>query len=147
MKYLVICLLLLAACGALPPRRSNITDARVESWRLIEVDHLNSRIDDAAAVGEEWPRSPLLAAIELLAGESDARTFRIDMEANRGEAPDTMLIIITRDGFLDDSVRGDWHRVALHRLNDSTWRIYELRRAFRCWRGGSTEYYAAELCP
>ena len=147
MKYLLVCLLLLVACCTPSLHKMAADGPRVESWNLVDVEPLNSHINKAVAAGEDWPRSALLATLELFGEESDTRTLSLSMEGNRGEAPDTMIIIMTRDGFLDDSVRGDWHRAALHRQSDNTWRFHEIRRAFRCWRGGNVECYGAEWCP
>ena len=146
MKYVSICLLLCAVCCAPSSRKTAADGPRVRSWSLVDVDPLNSHIDDAVTAGEDWPRSALLATLELFGGESDTRTLSLTVEGNRGEVPDTMIIVMTRDGFLDDSVRGDWHWTALHRKDDFTWRFHEIRRAFRCRRGGNVEMYVAEWC-
>jgi hypothetical protein len=111
MKCLIVGLvLLLTACTAPGPITFTVTGVEVESWEAVETMSMNARVDDAVAAGEAWPRSPLAATIELLGGDVDARILRIDESKNRTEGADTTVVVIIRDGFLDDSVRGDWHR-------------------------------------
>ncbi len=117
------------------------------SWENVDVVPFNTRVDEAVDAGLDWPRSALSVALNLLGGDADTRSLELSEVANRGEAPDTVVVVLSRDGLLDDSVRGDWHRVVLLRRDDGTWRLHELYRAFRCWRGGSLEEYSAEPCP
>jgi hypothetical protein len=141
--WLALGLVVLAGCAA---PLEHTPEPVVDSWEVVDVAELNARIDDAVSEGADWPRSPILTALEVLGGEADAREIAIDRRMNRAEAADTAVVVITRDRFLDDSVRGDWHRIVLRRLGDWTWRLHEVRRAFRCWRGHHLESYSAEWC-
>jgi hypothetical protein len=139
-------LLCLTACAASPPIGENLLQVPVDSWALVDVAPLNSRIEAAVAAGATWPRSPLLTTMELLGGEAETQGLALTLGPFRGEVPDTAVIIMARDGFLDDSIRGDWHRLLLLRSRDGSWRIDEIRRAFRCWRAHSLDRYAARRC-
>jgi hypothetical protein len=138
-------LVFVAGCAGTPVPGPG--DTPVESWEPVGVDEFNARIDGAVAAGAGWPSSPLSIALELLDGDAGARHVTVDQRRNRAEAADTTTIVIVRDGLLDDSVRGDWHRVVLRRLPDSTWRVHEVRRAFRCQRGHHLNSYSSEWCP
>jgi hypothetical protein len=146
-RYSVLLLLLVAGCAASPPPAESPLAVPVDSWRDVDVMPLNSRVDEAVDAGLDWPRSALYVTLNLVGGDVDTRSLALSEVANRGEAPDTMVVVVARDGLLDDSVRGDWHRAVLHRLTDGTWRLHEMRRAFRCYRGGSLDRYSADLCP
>jgi hypothetical protein len=74
------------------------------------------------------------------------RNLALRQEYNRAEEPDSVHVILVRDGLLDDSIRGDWHALILHRLPDSTWRVAEARRAVRC-RRPDTKSYRSGPCP
>lgn len=121
---------------------------RVESFALIAVDTLNARIAVAARAGELWTRDPIRVALEV-AGASplSARMLDIHCEGNRGEEPDSAEVTLVGDGYLDDSVRGSWSALRLARKPDATWRVLELRRAWRCWRGHHLESYSNRPCP
>jgi hypothetical protein len=146
MKGLLIAVVLLATSAAAHPPEVDPLDVPVDSWQLVDVSSLNSKIEQAAAAGDEWPYSALIVTLHLFGGDLETRSLSLTESANRGEVPDTIVVTIARDGFLDDSVRGDWHRVVLRRVADGTWRVHEARRAYRCWRGNNQECYAAELC-
>jgi hypothetical protein len=64
-----------------------------------------------------------------------------------GEHQGSTIVTVLRDGFKDDSVRGDWTWIRLKRSQDGTWRVEEVRHANRCWRVKNTEVFSAELCP
>jgi hypothetical protein len=49
--------------------------------------------------------------VDLLVADADTRSVWLAEQGNRGEVSDTTVVIVIRDGFLDDSVRGDWHRI------------------------------------
>jgi len=147
MRYSLLLLFLVVGCAAAPPPAVSPLDVPVDSWGEVDVAPLNSRVDEAADAGFDWPRSALYVTLNLVGGDGDTRSLALSEVANRGEAPDTMVVVVARDGLLDGSVRGDWHRAVLYRVADGTWRLHEMRRAFRCYRGGSIDGYSADLCP
>ena len=118
-----------------------------ESWLDIDAEELNVRIDEAVAAGLDWPNSPLMVTLRLFGGDEDARVIALEEEKNRGEGADAAAVVYIRDGFLDDSIRGDRHEVQYRRLSDGTWRVREARVAIRCRRGDKTEVYQAGPCP
>lgn len=70
------------------------------------------------------------------------------IQVNEGaEAPMASRVTVLRDGLLDDSVRGERWDIALARSADGGWKIKEVRRAWRCWRGPHTGTFAASRCP
>ena len=147
MRHSILLLFLLVGCAAPPPPAGDALDAPVDSWGEVDVAPLNSRVDEAVDAGFDWPRSALYVTLNLVGGDADTRSLVLSEVANRGEAADTMVIVVARDGLLDNSVRGDWHRAVLYRVMDGTWRLHDMRRAFRCYRGGSIDSYSAALCP
>ena len=147
MRHSILLLFLLVGCAASPPSAGDPLDVTVDSWRDVDVVPLNSRVEEAVDAGFDWPQSALYVTLTLLGGDADTRSLVLSEVANRGEAADTMVVVVARDGLLDDSIRGDWHRTVLYRVTDGTWRLHEMHRAFRCYRGGSLDAYSADLCP
>jgi hypothetical protein len=119
----------------------------VESWREVDVEPLNRQIETAADLGRTWPLIPALVALEVAGVGSETRNLSLSQRTDSVEVPDSAVVILAEDNLLDDSIRGVWHRVVLLRQPDGTWRVAEMRRAFRCRRGGSIDRYAADLCP
>ena len=62
------------------------------------------------------------------------------------ESPTKATVTLVRDGFLDDAVRGDIHRILFHKAGDGTWKIVGLKKSQRCWRSNSDKY-SSDLCP
>ena len=118
------------------------------SWQRLDADSLNARIERALATGEDWPQNPVEIALQLF-GENleELQSAIVEMEKNRPEGADAATVNYIRDGFLDDSVRGDWHQVELQRLTDGTWRVRNARTAHRCWRSLNTVAYRSSPCP
>ena len=147
MRYLVIFLLLMTACSSSQPRGNNYpTDEAVESWETVVTGPLNTRIEEAVARGDTWPSSPVLIVFEIIGGDDETRFLSLTEEKNAMDDPDTVVIVMIRSDFLDDSVRGDWHRLVFNRMPDRSWRVSELRRAIRCWRTDSDKYQTGP-CP
>lgn len=149
MRYL-FAIFLLTSCSLYFFDQPEISDkpslATVESFDTIEVTEFNKIILKAIADGEFWPFSPALIAFKVLGGDKETRTFNLSQEANRVENPDIVISELIRDGFPDDSVRGDWHKLKLSKEPDNTWRIIYIHKASRCWRQDSDAYRSGP-CP
>jgi len=118
----------------------------VESWAVLEADEFNAAVDSAVESGETWPRDPIDVVEQFIRGGIGAYYTRLEKQDNRVEWPDSTVITLIRDRYADDSVRGDWHRITLHRLPDGTWRVAEALLAYRCYRGHQQAAYGKRLC-
>lgn len=90
--------------------------------------------------------SPLEVALTI-AGPFEGRAQHILQVNERGEAPTSTRVTVVRDGLLDDAVRGERWDILLDRAATGAWNIREVRRAWRCRRGGHQESFATPLCP
>jgi hypothetical protein len=145
--FLAIAVSMMAGCMSHPRLESTRLDVPVDSSELVPVEELNRRIEAAEAHGLDWPRYAAGTALAVLDYEEDARCVELKSAGNRGEVSDTVVVVLVRDRFKDDSIRGDWHRAVLYRTPEGTWRFSELRRAFRCYRGKVLDRYSRDLCP
>ena len=143
----LIGLLLVSGCAATHEVKFSADDVKVESWESVDPADMNAQITEAVTSGEDWPASPMEATIHLLGSDGDTRIVRLDESKNRTEGADSTVVVLIRDGFLDDSVRGDWHKIVYALQADRTWRIQSLQRAFRCYRGQNLESYSRVRCP
>jgi hypothetical protein len=124
-----------------------VGDLRVESYVVVPVDSLNARVSAAVGSGQEWPKDPFRLAVEVLhLSFVETRSIELRCEANRGEGADSVSVTVVEDGWLDDSARGMWQRLCLARQADGTWRVVELRQAWRCWRGHHQRSYSMQPC-
>jgi hypothetical protein len=150
MRWIGIGLVVLSLLTGCAPGRPGATDSpqpAIESQEVVDPTPLNEQIARAVAAGAEWPESPLRITVELLGSEGNTRALSIDEERNVGGGADTMVVVMVRDGFHDDSIRGDWHRVVYGREPDGTWRVARVTRAFRCYRGHHLDTFSSQWCP
>ena len=97
--------------------------------------------------GKTWTQDPIQVVEQFIwATIGGASYTRLEKQDEPGEWPDSTVITLIRDGWKDDSIRGDWHRISLYRLPDGTWRLSEALRAFRCYRGHQQGAYGKRLC-
>lgn len=139
-------LLLLSGCttGLRQPEQK-LTDIPVKSSEIVATSLYNNKIEQAVRNGEKWPLSPLKLVITLLNAEAETREISILKTADVGENAKHVVVTIIRDGFLDDSVRGDLHRFMLERKDDETWRVSDVRKSRRCWRP-EIKYFHSGKC-
>jgi hypothetical protein len=146
MRYLIFVTLFLAACTTSSINSSERVQNSPESWANVDIQKLNTRIDEAVAADKSWPNSPLLLTLHLLGYDQGSQSVIFEEVKSGGERPEVTTISYIRDGFLDDSVRGDWYEVVLRLQPDGSWRISEARVAYRCWRGESKKAFRKEPC-
>jgi hypothetical protein len=100
---------------------------------------------DASALAARGA-TPLEIALAVVGPFKGARQHIV--QVNEGsEAPSASRVTVLRDGLLDDSIRGERWDVVLARSDAGTWRITEVRRAWRCWRGAQSRQFATDRCP
>jgi len=147
LKRLFLGLLIIVAGCAQAGSQPEFVHTPPESWTKLDLVKINGRLDMAVLSEEEWPSSPLQSTLQLFGDDSDTQAMVIEEMKNRVEGADSATVVMIRDGFLDDSVRGDWHEVVFERQPDGTWRVAEARVAYRCRRGENTSEYQGEPCP
>ena len=140
-SYLIILLLISTACTTKTPK----TPSNVTSWGIIEPDILNKKIQLAYKANLEWAAKPELYVFNLFE-LSGLKKVSYEYNADSIEGPKNITIKIIRDGFLDDSVRGDIQHLKLNKDNKGIWQILTINRTIRCWRR-EKPIYSSEACP
>jgi len=122
-----------------PPER---TPPVVDSFILEDLEDINASIEKAAGADEDWVVDPVRIAMNVVEQGPDAvderRYLSLEYEAE-GERPRECRVTAVTDGYLDDSMRGEWCRFAMERGDDGVWRLSEFRHAWRCYRGRVTD--------
>lgn len=90
--------------------------------------------------------SPLEVALTIT-GPFEGVAKRIRQVNEGAETPTSTRITVVRDGLLDDAVRGERWDILLDGAATGAWSIRDVRRAWRCRRGGHRESFATALCP
>jgi len=114
----------------------------VDSFITEDLEDINASIEDAAELGEAWAADPVLIAFGVVESSPDAVEERryLDMKFQADRNGRAGIVTVVTDGYQDDSMRGEWCRFAMHRVEDGTWRVREFRHAWRCYRGISGEH-------
>ncbi len=119
----------------------------VISYNNLETEKFNIKISAAAENGEEWVYHPIMVVQEYRS-ITDTRFASIVMKHDRGEAPLNSRVTVVEEGYLDDSVRGQWLKFYLEcESSEAPWKINEIRQAYLCGRMGFPEEFSKELCP
>lgn len=139
--YFLILLLISTACTS----NSLNMSLNVKSWEVIEPNILNKKIQLAYKANLEWATKPELYVFNLFE-LSDLKKISYEYNADNIESPKNITIIVVRDGFLDDSVRGDIQHIKLNKDNKGMWKILTIKKAISCWRR-EKPIYSSEACP
>jgi hypothetical protein len=119
----------------------------IVSYNNLEVSNFNLKISAAMNNGEMWVYHPLLV-IQEYRKIADAGFVSILLSNDSAENPLNSTITVVEEGYLDDSVRGQWLQFHLGREDsESAWKIKEIRQANLCGRMNSPKEFSKELCP
>ncbi len=141
----------MVAAGLAAVRMGATTDAAEPCPALLAVPVVDmTRVDPgrytAASALAAGGGTPVEIALRI-AGAFEGSTQHVVQVNEGGEAPSTSRVTVVRDGLLDDAVRGERWDVDLERTTAGAWRIREVKRAWRCWRGARPDRFASERCP
>jgi heat shock protein HslJ len=125
---------------------SKVESFLVESSSPITFAELNQRLSQEASEGKAWVQDPIRVALEFMGSRHSPRV-NIQGEDQGGEVAHSTTVVVVEDGYLDDSVRGTWTRFKMKRTDSRTWRVVDIQRAYRCWRGHHKDSYSAQACP
>ncbi|MDE1465299.1 SH3 domain-containing protein [Spartinivicinus poritis] len=85
-------------------------------------------------------------SLEIAGDFDEAKEQLIYQQNNSPESTAKTIVTIIRDGFLDDSARGERWEIKLMRQHTGKWQTYSVTKAHRCWPGRGHEFYSKEPC-
>ena len=102
----------------------------------------------------EWPDGGPMdgsaSVMELIAKAvedfSEMRTRTIEIKAESAEDDSKLTVVITDDGYLDDSVRGKRTTLVVERGADGIWNIKSSAEAWRCYEGRGHTDFSTDPC-
>jgi len=142
---LILSTLTVSACAYDENPPVTAQSSEVTSWETLTPQALNLKIQQARKAGKTWPTKPEHYIFHLF-DLSDLKSVDYETHSDNIETPTRIDIRLTRDGMLDDAVRGDIHLLELGKQTNGHWKILSLKRASRCWRL-NPEVYASTPCP
>lgn len=154
MKMLVPMLALTLAAGATAPAGDTQSERAakpaelsrpvtvvIDSFITEDLEDINADLEKAADANEDWVTDPVRVAMNIVEQGPDVVEERHYLQitwVGEGERPHAGVVTVVTDGYLDDSMRGEWCRFAMAKQDDGSWRVTEFRHAWRCWRGRMT---------
>ena len=90
--------------------------------------------------------SPVDMALGVVGAFAGMRQLIVQTNAG-AETPSASRVTVIRDGLLDDAVRTERWDIDLARSAAGAWKIRQINKSWRCWRGGATDRFAAQPCP
>jgi len=141
--FVFICLML--GCTTMGDKYVELHGYTVKSWEQLAISELSTIVESARNNSESWVSLPALYP-QYLFKFHDLRNYSIRYSAQSIESNRKSTIIVVRDGFLDDSIRGDIHELVVEKI-EGQWEIKNAKRAFRCWRGPDSAPYSVDTCP
>jgi hypothetical protein len=130
-----------AAPAARAAEPASLIDLPVAGRVVVPAAQLHDASARAARKG-----SPVEIALAV-AGAFEGRQQLI-VQVNEGaESPSASRVTLIRDGLLDDAVRSERWDIDLMRTAPGPWKISQVGKSWRCWRGAPTAGFAVQPCP
>lgn len=133
------CVLLsqLLGCGSATPS---------QGARELPVQEFNAQVSAAHTDTEEtWTNSALQVALRFIGDHERIAHRSIEIHA-RPERFDTVTVVVTEEGLLDDSVDGHRYRLSLRRTPEGHWGIESAQKSRKCKPGRGHQSYSNEPC-
>ena len=113
----------------------------VSSYKSMDTEVLNDKLAKQNIIDT----NPLKVILSLLKINSEQKDLVIYQTFPRIEEKENLIITVFREGYLDDSVRGEWNEVEMKKVSENKWVIISAKKAFLCWRSDSHQYQE-DLC-
>ncbi len=144
--FLILLVAMTVSCATITDDKfEKWPSGEVLSWKITDFSKLNDKISKASSSHQDWVNNIQLYVFHLF-DLSGLKKVVYESEFDNIENPTEATVTLVRDGFLDDSVRGDVHRISFHRTAGGAWKIVDLKKSQRCWRADLDEY-SSDLCP
>lgn len=76
--------------------------------------------------------TPLRIISDLLRLDSEPKEVAIYQSFSTMESRNSVTVTVVRDGYLDDSIRGEWNEFEMTKNADQTWKIISAKQAGSC---------------
>jgi hypothetical protein len=116
------------------------------SYKPIDFTDFNKQIDNASTANEIWTKMPDQVIAKIIPQFSEIRSRTIEMVSPSAEDSDSLTVVVTDDGFLDDSIRGEKHKFELKMNAQGVWKVASAGKAWRCWENRGHQDYSTQPC-
>lgn len=112
-----------------------------DDFQQMDIAELNKRLDGGRASDDPF------GIISVLVGSfEDMLTRSVEVRADSVEAAEMLTVVVTDDGYADDSVRGAQYRFRLRKDAKGNWRVTAASQGWRCHPGRGSQEFSAKPC-
>jgi hypothetical protein len=110
-------------------------------FQPLDVDGLNKKLAD-----NKTAKTPLQIISILIDPFDEMLSRSVSIKADSVEDAESIAVVITDDGYADDSVRGAQYRFKLIKNVDGEWRVSSASKGWRCHRGRGHQDFSPKPC-
>ncbi len=115
-------------------------------YEKLDIRPFNEKIEKASGAKEAWVKMPTMVVANLVEKFSETRSRNIEIVSKFADVTDDLTVIITDDGYADDSVRGVQYKFQLKLNEKGIWQVTSAEKAQRCWQGRGHQDYSPKPC-
>lgn len=123
--------------------KTNTTNTNVQN---LDIASYNRTISNAARQNQAWVKSPMEVAVKLAGEFTEMRNRLLEMQYPSAESNDSMTLIITNEGLLDDSVRAEKIIFDLRKDSRGVWSVNSAQKSWSCHQGRGHQDFSAVPC-
>ena len=121
-----------------------IAKRMASKYQSIDVTQLNKKL--AHSTGAKTPLQIISLLVDPFGAWEETRSRSVTIEAVAVEAVESLKVVVTDDGYADDSVRGIQYKFDLRKNPDGEWRVMSASKAWRCQKQRGQQDFSSELC-
>jgi hypothetical protein len=119
----------------------------IDSFLILDVAEYNDKIIKGRQDNQQWVETPYLIINQLFGPRYNSeghQTFILEQYENDND--NSLTVIVTQEGLLDDSVAGE-KRILEFKFENEVWTIIKMTLGMKCheYRGGHTNY-SGDVC-
>ncbi len=116
------------------------------AYQNLNINRFNRLIDIGVRGRQAWVKSPMQVVARLVGEMRDTKTRAIRFISPNAEGSDSLTVVVTDSGLLDDSIFAERMRLELRKNSGGVWKVISGQRAWRCQQGRGHQKFNATPC-
>jgi hypothetical protein len=128
------------------PSKGGGTTGGNTSFQNVDINQINQTIDRAARSNQPWVKSPMQILVRVAGEFDEVKNRTIQMSSPSAESSDSIMVTITNDGLLDDSVGSERYMYRLDKTASGVWKVTSAQKAWKCQPNRGHQDFSAVPC-
>ncbi len=116
------------------------------AYQNVDVNQINQTIDRAARRGNNWVKSPMQVLARLAGDFNEMKSRMIQLNSPSSENSDSIMVTVTNDGLMDDSVRSEKYVYKLEKTSRGVWKVTSAQKSWKCQPNRGHQDFSAVPC-